>query len=105
MRDCILAASSDVVRHLEMSEAAMSLQAPSYSYTAGGVNLFLSPTEYLTWGMCAFVPMWIQEFVTENKFKGTQFVLLWEGFAEPVGFGHLVNTSIEMLSVPRVGLS
>lgn len=35
MRDCILAASSDVVRHLEMSEAAMSLQAPSYSYTAG----------------------------------------------------------------------
>ena len=78
MRDCISAASSDVMRHVLMSETAMSMQAPSYSYTAGGVNLFLSPTEHLTWHMWAFVPAWIQEFVSENDFKGTQFILLWE---------------------------
>ncbi|KAF6225976.1 hypothetical protein HO173_012643 [Letharia columbiana] len=97
LSDCISAASNDVVRHLLESEAPMNMEAPSYSYLDSGVNLFLIPNDSLTWHMWAFVPGWIQEFVTENEFKGTQFVLLWEGFG-PVGFGQLVNTSTGTLS-------
>lgn len=104
MRDCISVASNDVVRHLLVSEAAMNMDDPSYSYSAGGVNLFLSPTEHLTWHMWAFVPIWIQEFVTENEFKGTQFILLWEGFG-PVGYGQLTDTSTNTLYTPKVGSS
>ncbi len=97
MRDCIGLASNDVVRHLLSDEVPMSQEAASYSYSAGGVNLFLSPGERLTWHMWAFVPIWIQEFVTENDFKGTQFVLLWEGIGE-VGFGQLVSELKDTLS-------
>ena len=93
MKECVAIASSEVVRHLLESETPMIMEAPSYSYSAGGVNLFLSPGESLTWHMWAFVPIWIQEFVTENEFKGTQFILLWEGFGD-IGFGQLINTSI-----------
>ena len=96
LRDCISVANTDVVRHLLISEAAMNMEAPSYTYSAGGVNLFLSPTENLKWHMWAFVPIWIQEFVTENEFKGTQFILLWEGLG-PVGSGQLTNTSTNTL--------
>ena len=99
LRDCIDAASRDVNRHIVQSEAAKRMDAPSYSYSAGGVHLFLGPGESLTWHMWAFVPVWIQEFVTENGFKGTQFVLLWEGFG-PVGSGHLVSTPDRVLPLP-----
>lgn len=97
MRDCIGLASNDVVRHLLSDEVPMSQEAASYSYSAGGVNLFLSPNEHLTWHMWAFVPVWIQEFVTENDFKETQFILLWEGIGE-VGFGQLVSELNDTLS-------
>ena len=90
MRDCVAVASDDIVRHLLVDEAPMSQEASSYSYSAGGVHLFLSPTEHLTWHMWAFVPIWIQEFVTENDFKETQFILLWEGFGV-VGVGQLTT--------------
>ena len=91
MKDCISAASSDVVQHLVESEAPMTMESLSYAYSAGGVHLSLFPTDQLTWHMWAFIPIWIQEFVTENEFKGTQFILLWEGFG-PVGMGQLVST-------------
>lgn len=93
MRECIGVASSDVVRHLLESDSPMTLEAPSYSWSADGVSLFLTPAESLTWHKWALIPIWIQEFVTENGFKGTQFVLLWEGFGD-VGSGQLVNTSV-----------
>lgn len=97
MRDCIATASTDVVRHLLDAEALMSREATSYTYSAGGVYLFLSPREHLTWHMWAFVPIWIQEFVTENGFKETQFVLLWEGFGV-VGFGQLTGQLNDTIS-------
>lgn len=89
MRECIAAASNDVVRHLLERETPMEMDAPSYSYLAGGVNLFLKPGENLTWHLWAFIPIWIQEFVTENEFKGTQFILLINGLGA-VGYGELI---------------
>lgn len=99
MRYCIATASNEIVRHLMEGEASVKLAAPSYSYSMGEINLFLDPGEDLTWAMWAYVPIWVQEFVTENQFKGTQFILMWEGLG-PVGSGHLVNTSTHVLSLP-----
>lgn len=101
IRDCVSAASNDVVRHLLERETPMSVEAPSYTYSADGVSLFLIPDHSLTWHMWAFVPVWIQEFVTQNEFKGTQFILVWEGFG-PVGFGQLMSTSTGVLSKAAV---
>ena len=103
MRDCISAASNDVVQHIHEGKGTVKMEAPSYSYSAGEVNLFLIPTEDLTWNMWAFVPVWILEFVTENNFRGAQFILLWEGFG-PVGSGQLINTSTDTVSAPRLGV-
>lgn len=98
MRDCMSAAMDEVVRNIFQGEVAMDVEARSYSYSADEVTLFLSPTENLTWQKWAFMPLRIQEFVTENEFKGTQFLILWEGFG-PVGFGQLTHTSTEVLSI------
>ena len=102
--ECISAAVYDVLQHVAESQATMRMEAPSYSYSAGGVNLFLSPKRNLKWGMWAFVPNWIQEFVATNGFRGTQFILLWEGFGV-VGYGQLVSTSINTAFTPKLGVS
>lgn len=102
--DCISAAIHDVLQHVAESEVTMRMEAPSYSYSADEVNLFLSPTKNLKWNMWAFVPTWIQEFVAANGFRGTQFILLWEGFGV-VGSGHLINESTNTASTTGLGIS
>ena len=99
MDDCVLAAENDVGRHARVITTPMTLAAPSYSYSAGHVNLFLTPTENMTWYMWAMLPTLIQQFVTENEFKGTQFIVL-EPRLGLVGYGQLVNTSTGLLSLP-----
>lgn len=101
--DCISAAINDVLQHVAVSEVTMRMEAPSYSYSAGEINLFLSPSRNLKWSMWAFVPNWIQEFVAANGFRGTQFILLWEGFGV-VGSGQMINTSIDTASTPSLGV-
>ena len=103
IRDCIAIAIDDVLQHVVESEVTMRMEAPSYSYSAGEINLFLSPTRNLNWSMWGFVPTWIQEFVAANDFRGTQFILLWEGFGV-VGSGQLINTSTNTASTPGLGV-
>ena len=91
MSRCIAAADDDIERHTPVIIEPMTLAAPSYSYSAGTVNLFLTPTKDLTWYMWAMVPTFIQDFVAENGFKGTQFIILEPQFG-PVGYGQLIST-------------
>ena len=104
MWDCIAAAQRDIEAHLEEGEAPWTMATRDYSYEAGGVGLWVRPEGHLTWALWAFVPAWIQNFVSQNEFKGTQFVLLLEGLG-PVAFGHLVDTSRGILTVPRLDVS
>ena len=101
MSHAVDAATTEFMEHILATAEPMTATAPSYSYSAGGVNLYLHPTEDLTWQMWAFVPIRIQAFVTENEFKETQFVLLWEGLG-PVGYGQLVSISTN--GPPKLGL-
>lgn len=104
MRDVVNAATNEFIEHILESGEPMTATASSYTYLAGGVNLFLNPTEGLTWQMWAFVPIRLQAFVTENEFKGTQFILLCEGLG-PVGYGELLSTATKVLSAPRPDVS
>ena len=99
MNNCIVAAENDTERHALVITKPMTLAAPSYSYSASEVNLFLSPTENLTWYMWAMLPTFIQHFVTANEFKGTKYIPL-EPRLGPVGYGQLVGTSTNLLSLP-----
>ncbi len=103
MSDCVSAAWNDVVFHLHESARPTAMAAEDYEYSAGGVDLFLRPGERLTWQMWAFVPAWIQEFVTENGFRGTQFILLYEGLG-PMGYGQVVGTA-DGLSIAGVDVA
>ena len=98
MRDCIQAACDDFRRHVPVIERPMTEANDSYSYSAGGVNLYLTPTEDLFWVTWGFLPMMFQVFVTENEFKGMQFIILRDGFG-PVGSGHLIQESTGGLSL------
>ena len=102
LEDCISLAFHDILQHLPQSEEKMIMGSPSYSYSVGEVNLFLSPSKDLTWGMWSFVPSWTRDFVAANGYRGTQFILLWDGFG-PVGSGQMVNESTD--SASRLGLS
>ena len=104
MRDVVNAATNEFIEHIMQSGEPMTVTASSYTYLAGGVNLFLSPTEDLTWQIWAFVPIRLQAFVTENEFKGTQFILLWDGLG-PVGYGELLSTPTNVLSAPKPHIS
>ena len=90
IEECITAARQDSIRHIRRAEATMA--DPSYTYSAGGVNLFLTPGERLTWVTWSLIPRRIQEFVTENGFKGTQFQILLDGVG-PVGSGQIVSST------------
>ena len=91
MEDCLDDASDDVVRHLHEISHPMTVTAPSFTYSRGGVTLSLVPTIHLVWHTWAFIPIFINKFVTENELRGTQFTLSWEGIG-PLGHGELVNT-------------
>ena len=99
MRNCIAAADNDIAQHAFAITEPMTLVAPRYSYSAGEVNLFLAPTETLTWYKWAILPTLIEQFVTANGLKGTQFIIL-EPRLGPVGYGQLTNTSTSLLSLP-----
>ena len=101
---CMEGAYRDVERYVEEGERSMTVVAPYFSYSAGGVNLFLQPNENLTWHLWSSMPFYIQQFVTENEFKGTQFILFKED-GGLLGYGHLINESISVLSVPRPNVS
>ena len=106
MRDCVEAALRDTIEHFD-SGIFGAMAADSYSYSADGVNLILRPEDTkLTWRMWAFVPTWILKFVTENEYKGTQFILLWRGLGV-VGRGQLVSSSSTggVPSTPRLDVS
>ena len=92
MSDCVSAAWNDVVSHLQESARPTVMAVGWYYYSAGDVDFLFKPGERLTWQMWAFVPAWIQEFVTENGFRGTQFILLFEGLG-PMGHGQVVSTA------------
>lgn len=102
--DCLSAVTNDVLQHMQEIQETMVMEAPSYSYSVGDVNLFLSPSENLKWSMWAFVPSWIRDFVAANGYMGTQFILLWDGYGH-VGTGQLINTSSDTASKPGIGLS
>lgn len=101
---CISAAINDVLQHVPKREEMMIIEAPYYSYSIGEVNLFLTPEKDLKWGMWAFVPYWMQEYVAANGYRGTQFILLWDGVGH-VGTGQLTNTSTDGSLTPRLGIS
>ena len=88
MEEVIAAALQDSLRHIR----SQLMTDPSYSYSAGGVNLFLTPSERLTWSTWSLIPPRIQEFVTENGFKGTQFQILRDGVG-PIGSGQIVSST------------
>ena len=90
LEECIVAAYQDVQRHASSGETTMT--APSYSYSAGGVNLYLRPEGQLTWDVWFDVPLRIQGFVMKNKFKETQFVLTSDEFGR-IGSGRLVSVA------------
>ena len=90
MSDCIAAASEDFRAHISDVQKPMTETASSFSYPAGDVFLVLVPTEDLYWYMWGFLPFLIQTFVTENEFKGTQFIIIKDGVG-PVGYGHLLD--------------
>ena len=92
MSACIAAASDDFRTHISSIQKPMTETASSFSYSAGDVYLVLIPTEDLYWYMWGFLPFLIQTFVTENEFKGTQFIIIKDGFG-PVGYGHLLDES------------
>ena len=88
MEEVITAASQDSLRHIRRE----LMTDPSYSYSAGGVNLFLTPSERLTWSTWSLIPRRIQQFVTENGLKGTQFQILRDGVG-PIGSGQIVSST------------
>ena len=92
MNNWIVAAENDIERYALVITKPMTLAASSYSYSVGEVNLFLAPTENLTWYMWAMLPTLIQQFVTENGFKRTQSIL-WEPRLGP-------STLTSLLSLP-----
>ena len=91
MEDCLDDAADEVVRHLQGLSDPMTMTAPSFTYSRGGVTLSLVPTTHLLWHTWAFIPIFIKKFVTENGLRGTQFTLSWEGIG-PLGHGELVHT-------------
>ena len=91
LSQCISLASHDIVVHLRRSEAPTHMSLTEYTYAVDGVALVLNPGRTLTWDMWAFAPIWIHDFVTENEFKGTQFILSYVGFGA-VAYGELVST-------------
>ena len=98
MSDCIAATCDDFRNHISDFQRPMTEAASSYSYTAGGVSLVLIPTEDLYWYMWGVLPFFIQVFVTENEFKGTQFIIIRDGVG-PIGYGHLLDESGDGLSI------
>ena len=90
LEECVVAAYQDIQRH---TSSQTTMTAPSYSYSARGVNLSLRPEgQRLTWDVWYDVPLRIQGFVMKNKLRETQFVLLSDEFGR-IGSGRLVSVA------------
>ena len=90
LEGCVDVAYDDIRLHYDSGETTM--MAPSFSYSVGGVNLYLRPEGNLTWGVWFNFPLRIQGFVIDNGLRETQFILLRDGFGQ-IGSGQLVSVA------------
>ena len=93
---CVNAAVADALASVARMETEMVAEAGEFSYVVGTVSLFLRPMEGLTWARWALIPIWIQDFVSENGYRSAQFVILLEGVG-PVGSGQIIGESRDMI--------
>lgn len=92
-------ASQDIANSLKGGRSMDDVMSnSSYSYSADSVDLCLIPEENLTWRMWAGGPIRIMDFVYNNDFKGTQFILLYRDLGV-VGKGQLLSTRTGVQSI------